>query len=214
MSSPFRLRVHGRSGPRVDAGDRRQRARQGRAADRAARRATGPEPRLEPGGERACSRPSPAASSRPAEALELARAIDPAAAELLEPLLSLTVSPTMISASEQAQRDPDALRGDGRLPAPARPDAGRGRAGAARGARRGRLRARVARGPRRHALASSGRRSGTRSRAASPRSSPRRGCAGLRRRLHRQPLAARGVRDGRVRLLPDCGRWTRSWRRG
>ena len=35
----------------------------------------------------------------PAEALELARKTDEAAAELLEPLLSLTVSPTMISAS-------------------------------------------------------------------------------------------------------------------
>jgi acetylornithine deacetylase/succinyl-diaminopimelate desuccinylase-like protein len=37
----------------------------------------------------------------PAEALELARANDEAAAELLEPLLSLTLSPTMISASER-----------------------------------------------------------------------------------------------------------------
>ena len=34
------------------------------------------------------------------EALELARATDAAAAELLEPLLSLTLSPTMVSASE------------------------------------------------------------------------------------------------------------------
>jgi acetylornithine deacetylase/succinyl-diaminopimelate desuccinylase-like protein len=37
----------------------------------------------------------------PAEALELASEVDPAAAELLEPLLSLTLSPTMISASQQ-----------------------------------------------------------------------------------------------------------------
>ena len=36
-----------------------------------------------------------------AEALELARELDPAAAEMLEPLLSLTLSPTMISASER-----------------------------------------------------------------------------------------------------------------
>ena len=35
----------------------------------------------------------------PAEALELARETDEAAAELLEPLLSLTLSPTMVSAS-------------------------------------------------------------------------------------------------------------------
>ena len=37
----------------------------------------------------------------PPEALQLARENDPAAAELLEPLLSLTLSPTMISASER-----------------------------------------------------------------------------------------------------------------
>jgi acetylornithine deacetylase/succinyl-diaminopimelate desuccinylase-like protein len=37
----------------------------------------------------------------PAEALELARASDEAAAELLEPLLSITLSPTMITASER-----------------------------------------------------------------------------------------------------------------
>jgi acetylornithine deacetylase/succinyl-diaminopimelate desuccinylase-like protein len=35
------------------------------------------------------------------DALEVARGLDPFAAELLEPLLSLTVSPTMISASER-----------------------------------------------------------------------------------------------------------------
>ena len=32
-------------------------------------------------------------------------------------------------------------------------------------------------------------------------------------RVHRQPLPARGVRDDRIRLLPDSGTWTRSWRR-
>jgi acetylornithine deacetylase/succinyl-diaminopimelate desuccinylase-like protein len=37
----------------------------------------------------------------PKEALELARGLDPFAAELLEPLLSFTLSPTMISASER-----------------------------------------------------------------------------------------------------------------
>jgi acetylornithine deacetylase/succinyl-diaminopimelate desuccinylase-like protein len=37
----------------------------------------------------------------PADALAVARGIDPVAAELVEPLLGLTVSPTMIAASEK-----------------------------------------------------------------------------------------------------------------
>ena len=82
------------------------------------------------------------------EALALARSIDPVAAEMIEPLLGMTVAPTMISASAEAERDPGALRGDRRLPAPARPDGGgRGRARAVV-ARRGRLRGRVAGQPR------------------------------------------------------------------
>jgi acetylornithine deacetylase/succinyl-diaminopimelate desuccinylase-like protein len=89
MSSPFRLLVHGRAGHASVPG----------IADNALVKAAPLIERL------AAYRPSAmiqAVAGReldPAEALELARKTDEAAAELLEPLLSLTVSPTMISAS-------------------------------------------------------------------------------------------------------------------
>jgi acetylornithine deacetylase/succinyl-diaminopimelate desuccinylase-like protein len=99
MSSPFRLRVHGRAGHASVPG----------IADNALVKAA---PLIE---KLAAYRPQPqlgpetsalveAIAGRPleaAEALELAREVDPTAAELLEPLLSLTLSPTMISASER-----------------------------------------------------------------------------------------------------------------
>jgi acetylornithine deacetylase/succinyl-diaminopimelate desuccinylase-like protein len=98
MSSPFRLFVHGRAGHASMPG----------IADNALVKAAGLIERL------ASYRPGlqlgpeteamiQAVAGRPLsaeEALELARATDAAAAELLEPLLSLTLSPTMISASE------------------------------------------------------------------------------------------------------------------
>jgi acetylornithine deacetylase/succinyl-diaminopimelate desuccinylase-like protein len=99
MSSPFRLRVHGRAGHASVPG----------IADNALVKAAPlierlaayrPELRLGPETsvlvEAVAGRPL-----APVEALELAREVDPAAAELLEPLLSLTLSPTMISASER-----------------------------------------------------------------------------------------------------------------
>ena len=99
MSSPFRLRVHGRAGHASMPG----------IADNALVKAATmieklaayrPEQRLGPETEalvRALAgQPLPAG-----EALALAREIDPVAADMLEPLLSLTLSPTMISASER-----------------------------------------------------------------------------------------------------------------
>jgi acetylornithine deacetylase/succinyl-diaminopimelate desuccinylase-like protein len=99
MSSPFRLRVHGRAGHASVPG----------IADNALVKAAPlierlgayrPEPRLGPETDTLIQ----AVAGQPlgaAEALELARRTDGAAAELLEPLLSLTLSPTIISASEQ-----------------------------------------------------------------------------------------------------------------
>jgi len=99
MSSPFVLRVHGRSGH----------ASLPSIADNALVKAAGlierlaafsPEPRLIPEVEaflEVVSGSVPAA----ADALAAARAVDPAAATMIEPLLSLTVSPTMISASHK-----------------------------------------------------------------------------------------------------------------
>ena len=99
MSSPFRLRVHGRAGHASMPG----------IADNALTKAAPlierlgayrPEPRLGPETE-AFVEAVASEMLEPAEVLPRARALDPLAAELLEPLLSLTLSPTMISASEQ-----------------------------------------------------------------------------------------------------------------
>jgi acetylornithine deacetylase/succinyl-diaminopimelate desuccinylase-like protein len=99
MSSPFRLRVHGRAGHASVPG----------IADNALVKAAPlierladyrPELRLGPETDAMIQ----AVAGQPleaAEALELAREEDEATAELLEPLLSLTLSPTMISASER-----------------------------------------------------------------------------------------------------------------
>jgi len=98
-SSPFRLLVRGRSGHAsmpsladnalVKAA--RLIVRLGEFAD---------EPRLGPETEaflRAVAGRVPPAT----EALEVARAVDPVAAELLEPLLAMTVAPTMVEASRK-----------------------------------------------------------------------------------------------------------------
>jgi acetylornithine deacetylase/succinyl-diaminopimelate desuccinylase-like protein len=99
MSSPFRLRVHGRAGHASMPG----------IADNALTKAAPlierlaayrPELRLE--AETDALVQTLAGQKLDAdEALALARELDPYAAETLEPLLSLTLSPTMISASER-----------------------------------------------------------------------------------------------------------------
>lgn len=99
MSSPFRLRVHGRAGHASMPG----------IADNALTKAAPlierlaayrPELRLE---EETDALVQTVAGQKlgAEEALALARELDQFAAETLEPLLSLTLSPTMISASEQ-----------------------------------------------------------------------------------------------------------------
>jgi acetylornithine deacetylase/succinyl-diaminopimelate desuccinylase-like protein len=99
MSSPFRLRVHGRAGHASVPG----------IADNALVKAAPlierlgayrPEPQLGPETD-ALIRAVAGQPLGATEALELARQTDGAAAELLEPLLSFTLSPTIISASEQ-----------------------------------------------------------------------------------------------------------------
>ncbi len=99
MSSPFRLRVHGRAGHASMPG----------IADNALAKAAPlierlaayrPELRLGPETE-ALIETIAGEKLEPAEALELTRGLDPFTAELLEPLLSFTLSPTMISASER-----------------------------------------------------------------------------------------------------------------
>src|SRR5207247_10816672 len=98
-SSPFLLRVHGRSGHASMPG----------IADNALLKAARlldrldglrPDPVLVPEVE-ALLRTVTGRSAAPADALELARSFSPLAASLVEPLLSLTVSPTMIHASRK-----------------------------------------------------------------------------------------------------------------
>jgi acetylornithine deacetylase/succinyl-diaminopimelate desuccinylase-like protein len=106
MSSPFRLVVRGRAGhaslPRIAEN----------ALVKAApliERLAAYEPELELGPETEAMIEAVAGQPLDAhQALELARAADEAAAELLEPLLSLTLSPTMISASERRNVIPHA----------------------------------------------------------------------------------------------------------
>jgi acetylornithine deacetylase/succinyl-diaminopimelate desuccinylase-like protein len=99
MSSPFRLRVHGRAGHASMPG----------IADNALTKAAplierlaAYRPKLRLGEETDALVQAVAGQKLGAEeALALARELDPFAAETLEPLLSLTLSPTMISASER-----------------------------------------------------------------------------------------------------------------
>jgi acetylornithine deacetylase/succinyl-diaminopimelate desuccinylase-like protein len=100
MSSPFRLLVHGRSGHASQPGIADN------ALVKAARlieRLDGlrPEPRLEPEVEELIGKVTGGEVPPAAEVLPLARSVHPLAAELLEPLLSMTVSPTMIEASRK-----------------------------------------------------------------------------------------------------------------
>jgi acetylornithine deacetylase/succinyl-diaminopimelate desuccinylase-like protein len=99
MSSPFRLRVHGRSGHASMPG----------IADNALVKtaplierlaALRPEPRMEPEVD-AFLRLLVGRDVAATEALATARRVHPLAAELIEPLLALTLSPTIISASQK-----------------------------------------------------------------------------------------------------------------
>ncbi|HZR91026.1 MAG TPA: M20/M25/M40 family metallo-hydrolase [Gaiellaceae bacterium] len=99
MTSPFVLRVHGRSGhASLPSIADNALVKAARLIDRLAR--LDPEPTLGPETEaflRAVVGSVPPAR----EALAAAARVDPAAAAMIEPLLAMTVSPTMISASSK-----------------------------------------------------------------------------------------------------------------
>ena len=200
MSAPFRLRVHGRSGHASMPGIADN------ALVKAARYVTAlaafdPPKELIP--EARGFLEAVLGEAPPAEdAIARANEVHPLLGALVEPLLALTLSPTMIEASRQAKRDPRALRGRRGLPSPARADPRRRRAAHPRGDRRGRLRDRVARGGRRHAVAYRDAALG-RARLVRPGARARRGARPHRLPgIHGQPLSPGGIRDGRVRLLP------------
>ena len=213
MSAPFLLRVHGRSGHASMPG----------IADNALVKAARlierlgayrPEPRSDPRW--------PASSTRVLGELPRARAtrstrlrgVDPLAAELVEPLLSLHALADDDRGLRAAERDPGRceVTVDCRL-LPGQHAGGR-RAAAPRRARRRRLRARVDRALRRHALAARhpalGRDRGLRRGRSSPARGSRRSAApasptptGCARRSARSRTAS-----------SRCGRWIPSSPRG
>src|SRR5690348_6584360 len=100
MSAPFRLRVHGRSGHASMPG----------IADNALVKAAPliqalgaytPEQSLEPEVVALIEAITGAAPTSPEEALERARAVSPVIAEMAAPLFSMTLSPTMATASQK-----------------------------------------------------------------------------------------------------------------
>jgi acetylornithine deacetylase/succinyl-diaminopimelate desuccinylase-like protein len=100
MSAPFRLRVHGRSGHASMPG----------IADNALVKAAplitalgthAPERRLSPEVEALLATVTGERPASPEDALERARAIAPQLGEMVEPLLSMTLSPTMATASQK-----------------------------------------------------------------------------------------------------------------
>jgi acetylornithine deacetylase/succinyl-diaminopimelate desuccinylase-like protein len=99
MSSPFLLRVFGRSGHASMPGiSDNALVKAARLIERLAQYR--PEPRLEPEVAE-FMRLLVERDVGAEEALEVARGVNPLAGDLVEPLLGLTVSPTMISASER-----------------------------------------------------------------------------------------------------------------
>src|SRR2546422_10680654 len=99
MSSPFRLRVHGRAGHASMPGIADNAlVKAARLIERLA--AFRPKPRLEP--ELAAFLQLLVGREVTAdEALDVARGVHPLAGELVEPLVGMTVSPTIISASQK-----------------------------------------------------------------------------------------------------------------
>ena len=122
-----------------------------------------------------CSASLPATIS--ATALERIHAEDPLLAALLaQPMLGVTLTPTMASASGKANVIPSRAETLVDCRVPPGDDRGRGRGAHSRRARRGRVRDRVRRAGGRQPLRATAARSPRRSRTGSPRSIPARAC--------------------------------------
>ena len=211
MSAPFRLKVHGRSGHASMPGIADNAlVRAARLIERVA--ALRQAPRLIPETEALF-----AGLGEVPEPAELDRAVaglPPEVRQMVEPMLGLALSPTIISASRAHERHPGPLRGRLRLPPAAGGHARGRRAGDPRGARGGLLRPGVGRGRRRHALAARDAALGRdrvvrrRGRSRAPASFPSsrrasRTATSCARRSARSPTAS-----------SRCARWIRSWPRG
>ena len=214
MTSPFLLRVLGRSGHASMPCDRRQRARQGGAARSSGSARFTVEPQLDPGGRGVLPGAARRACRAPADALAAAQGRSPLAGELVEPLLGMTVVADDGARVREAQRDPGGVRDHDRRAAPARPVAGGSRGGAPRVPRRGRLRARQ---PRR-GTAARARRSAGRCGTPPSRSSPTRSPAPRSRRSASPASPTRtgcATRSARSRTGSSRrARWTPRSRRG
>ena len=100
MSSPFTLRVHGRSGHASMPGIADNAlVKAARLIERLAEFT--PEPRLEPEVVAFFEAVVGAPPEDASQVLEVARSVDPLAAELVEPLVGMTFAPTMINASQK-----------------------------------------------------------------------------------------------------------------
>ena len=100
MSAPFRLRVHGRSGhASMPSIADNALVKAARLVERLGAFAV--EPQLGPETEAFLATILGDGVPPPREALERARSVAPLAAELLQPLLGMTVAPTMITASQK-----------------------------------------------------------------------------------------------------------------
>ena len=104
----FTLSTHRQSGPRVDPADRRQRAHQARSGARCAGR--------RPRHTRALAEPDAFLAALGIDGSDLSAALaeveamDPLIAVLLEPMLGVTMAPTMVSASEKINVIPSQAR--------------------------------------------------------------------------------------------------------
>ena len=174
----MKLRAHGRAGhasvPRIGDNALLKLARLHRGALRAA------ASRRRRRSARLCSRRCSASPSPGEEGiragLERLRAEQPLIADfLVEPMLSVTLTPTIAQGGQEGERHPLRGRGADRLPRAARVRQGRGARGAASADRRGRLHRRVQRGGRRQQLPARLATVRTRSASGSARSTPARG---------------------------------------
>ena len=171
MTSPFELRVHGRSGHASMPGIADNALVKAAALHRAAREASTRSRGSIPETEGFLAAVSGLVVPGAADALEAAGPVDPLAAELLEPLLAATVAPTMVHASEKRNVIPAlcTVGIDCRL-LPGQSTGG-GRARDPRAARPGRLRAgRTSRRRAARARAATGRSGTPSSRSSQPRS--------------------------------------------